>query len=200
MNLLSADCPRCLAKNATLEIIHRTPERPKLLELFELLCICRVCFRGVIAVCNHVMEENTMREEFLYTEPKVMDIDVPAHIPPEVERTLKKGYEALRARDWETAAMLVGKSIDVATKFFAPDLATLTLFARIERLTSDGRLTRELGAWAHHVRLLRNDAMHDPLDTSEKDARDISHFTELTLNYLFTLPGMLVEFQGTTSP
>ena len=85
------------------------------------------------------------------------------------------------------------KALDVATKVLEPDPEIGKLFHRIEALARDGRITSDMKDWAHEIRDVGNDAVHEAEPFSEKDTKDLQRFTELFLMYAFTLPGMLAE-------
>lgn len=50
--------------------------------------------------------------------------------------------------------------------------------------------------WADHVRVEGNDALHDPEEFSEDDAKPLRLFTEMFLRYMFELPGEVAAFRG----
>ena len=66
-----------------------------------------------------------------------------------------------------------------------------SLKKRIEAAAADYKLTPELAEWAHQIRDLGNDAAHEEDPFSEREAREIAAFTDLLLQYVFTLPGTL---------
>ncbi len=54
--------------------------------------------------------------------------------------------------------------------------------------------------WAHEVRLIGNESVHDDAPISAEDASDIAHFAELFLTYTFSLPGRLAERRARKKP
>lgn len=98
----------------------------------------------------------------------------------------------------EASAGSYGRALDVATKLFAPEFAGLALFARIKKLAETMRITPELAAWAHAIRFIRNDALHEIDSITRDELVAIRGFSEMVLTYLFTLPGMLRERQSVT--
>lgn len=65
------------------------------------------------------------------------------------------------------------------------------LIQEIDSLVTNGRLTKEMGAWAHEVRLVGNDGAHEEEQPTDAEIADIAHFTRLFMLYTFTLPAML---------
>lgn len=63
------------------------------------------------------------------------------------------------------------------------------LFQRIESLTKAGRLTADLGKWAHEVRIEGNSSVHDDEPETKEDVEAIHEFCRAVLLYTFTLPG-----------
>ncbi len=84
------------------------------------------------------------------------------------------------------------KTVDVATKELMKDEAAKIkdLAPRIDALARAGRLTEDLRAWAHQIRLDGNDAVHGDSFTKEQ-AEELLDFTELFLTYVYTLPARL---------
>ena len=83
------------------------------------------------------------------------------------------------------------KALEVALKVKFPDLnSSWTPYKRIEQAAKNNKLTPELAEWAHQIRVLGNDAAHEEVFT-QAQAREMSAFTEIMLQYMFTLPGDL---------
>jgi len=74
------------------------------------------------------------------------------------------------------------------TKEQAPNRKHDTLYARIEYLASIGKLTASLKEWAHALRALGNNALHDEQDIAGEEAVQAHNLTRFILIYLYTLP------------
>ncbi len=92
----------------------------------------------------------------------------------------------------EAAGGSYGRAIDLAIKLIDPTLKG-TLYARIEALAKAHRLTPALATWAHEIRELRNEALHEVESLDREDLAAIRGLTEMVLRYLFDLPGILAE-------
>jgi Domain of unknown function (DUF4145) len=85
------------------------------------------------------------------------------------------------------------KTVDAATKDLMKDQAKQIrdLAPRIDALATAGKLTEDLRAWAHQIRLDGNNAVHDEKPFTKEEAEELLDFTELFLTYVYTLPGRL---------
>ncbi len=66
-----------------------------------------------------------------------------------------------------------------------------TLNERIKKAIGDQLLTKEMGEWAHHIRLEANDQRHADEDVgfpTQEDAQQSIEFTEALAEILFVLP------------
>lgn len=61
------------------------------------------------------------------------------------------------------------------------------LKVRIERLRDQGVITASLADWAHHIRLLGNDAVHE-IGGTQEEAAELIEFTHMLLDMCLTLP------------
>jgi hypothetical protein len=62
----------------------------------------------------------------------------------------------------------------------------------------NGRITADIRQWADHVRIVGNEALHDPDDFTESDAKSLRYFTEMFLRYVFELPGKVKAYRNAT--
>lgn len=83
------------------------------------------------------------------------------------------------------------KALDVATKIIAPGSKKMTLFKRIEELSTQGLITKAMGEWSHEIRLDGNESVHDDEPETPSDAISMQRFTEAFLNYAFSLPTLV---------
>jgi len=88
--------------------------------------------------------------------------------------------------------MLCASSVDAMLK--AKGFKEGSLFARIEKASVQGLITKEMALWAHDVRLDANDERHADeaaLLPSQKNAERCIEFTKALGLFLFVLPGMV---------
>ena len=132
--------------------------------------------------------------------PKPPAPQIPDHLPPAVQKALASAERAFQQDgDEETAAGAYGRALDLATKLIAEMENDAARYAgkklndRIDMLVKARRLTPELGEWAHHIKAVRNGAMHEIAEIDREELSALRGLTEMVLRYLFTLPGMLAE-------
>lgn len=87
-------------------------------------------------------------------------------------------------------------ALDIATKSLEGVPEKQTFYKRLIWLRDQGRITEEMKTWADQVRIEGNDALHDPEDFEESDAKPLRLFTEMFLRYVFELPGEVAAFKA----
>jgi len=80
------------------------------------------------------------------------------------------------------------RTLEMVTKEQAPEKSGSSLYERIEYLASIGKLTPALRDWAHALRVLGNEALHDVADMTQSEAEQAHDLTRFILIYLYTLP------------
>ena len=123
---------------------------------------------------------------------------IPEHLPAEVARAY---FQAERNFDQDqmegSSAAAYGRALDVGTKIFAgrqPEAADYEgqgLNNRIDMMRARNRITPDLAAWAHDIKEVRNDALHELSEATRADLVVLRGVTEMVLTYLFTLPEMV---------
>ena len=204
-----ADCPHCSAENTT--FIMRSAYSLDANDVVgivgnvhRLFLDCPRCHGAV--VLHGTTPGNVMPSAFtgdvarylsyLQMFPRRTPIDVPANVPNEVARVFKQGVDNRRRGNLDTAAMAYRKSLDVATRLLCKKHGIEvegTFYARIEELTAAGKLTQELAAWAHAVRIDGNEGAHDAEEPTKETVENLHNFTETFLLYAFTLPKMVED-------
>lgn len=195
------DCPHCGGTNAA---FTSTAETHIFDGQFGVFATCNNCRAPVVfrmigpdrkRTGPHACTGNPADEHWsvLVTYPEPTVPACPAHTPDAVCRYYMQAAANLRPKMWDAAGMACRKALDVATLVLEPSGKGSTLARRINALAAAGRITADLADWAHEIRVLGNEAAHDPDEFAEADARALFAFTELLLMYLFTLPGMLAE-------
>jgi Domain of unknown function (DUF4145) len=79
------------------------------------------------------------------------------------------------------------RSIELALKD-KDTAATGMLGERIDHFRESNGITTEVAQWAHIVRLIANEAAHDPGEPTADDVQDLASFTRVFLEYVYTLP------------
>jgi len=116
---------------------------------------------------------------------------IPEYLPPGVQRVLIQAERNFAdAGNEDAAGSMYRKALDVGLKQVDPNRAG-SLAARIDALAKAGQLTPDVAEWAHRVRMLGNEAVHEEEPPSRADIEDLRGITEMVLRYLFTLPEMV---------
>jgi hypothetical protein len=174
-----------------------------------ILMQCPICGEGVVAKFK-----STSREGFkkwidgqdvmgghtclLATYPKSYTLAAPEHTPDNVKRFYVQGLDNM-AGNFDAAGTMFRKSLDAALKHIDPT-GKGTLEKRIDNLPAATGVTPPMKEWAHEIRDLGNDAAHEEDPFTEAEAKSLQAFTELFLQYVFTLPGMLAARKPTQTP
>ncbi|TYO91451.1 uncharacterized protein DUF4145 [Oceanicella actignis] len=122
--------------------------------------------------------------------------EVPAHLPPKVERAMVDAERAFLRRDWNGAAAHYRKAVDRAVSMIlrkvgsGDKLAGKMLGAKLGILEDAGLLPEPMLDWIRIVKDQGNFALHED-DRDFDSAAEIEparRFARLLLEYLFTLP------------
>jgi hypothetical protein len=147
---------------------------------------CSVCEKLVLAstASGSTSKEPTgLRVDLLL--PSVQS--VPEHMPDRAANYLRQALESLAAPDG--AVMLAGSAVDAMLK--EQGLTTGTVYDRITNAVETGILTKDMGEWAHEVRLGSNRPRHADADDPHADREDAQRsveFARMLGHILFTLP------------
>ena len=125
---------------------------------------------------------------------------IPDFLPPEVARIYLQAERNFPiAGNEEAAGTMYRKALDIGLKIIAPSVNGM-LKSRIAELVKQTLLTASLGAWADQIRLLGNEAAHE-IDQPTRDELDaLRNFSDLVLQYLFTLPAIVAARRAAHPP
>jgi hypothetical protein len=116
-------------------------------------------------------------------------------MPAKAEAFLTQAIECVHAPSG--AIMLCASAVDAMLK--EKGLKSGVLYARIEKAVSDNLITKEMGFWAHEIRLDANDERHAD-DTAalptELDAKRCIDFAKALAEFLFILPARIERGRG----
>ncbi len=125
---------------------------------------------------------------------------LPDYLPEQVARPFLAAERNFSEPGMEEAAAgSYGRALDVATKLCAPQHAEQKLNNRIDKMRKDDLITPSLAEWAHKIKSVRNDALHDVDRIDRKELEAVRAFTETLLTYLYTLPETLRRLREETA-
>jgi hypothetical protein len=108
-------------------------------------------------------------------------------IPEKPRKFLEQANQSLHAPSG--AIMLCSSAVDAMLKLLG--YKDGSLYTRIDKAVTDNLLTKEMGQWAHHIRLEANDEHHAD-ETADlptmPEAEQSIEFTEALADILFVLP------------
>jgi Domain of unknown function (DUF4145) len=125
--------------------------------------------------------------EIRYLFPKLQQKQAPEHTPADIARIFKQACSAQSRGELEAAAILFGKTLEVAIKQLDPE-AKGTLKQRIDQMAQKSKIPNDVVTWATEIRIVRNDAAHQLEEPNLQDVAEIQEFTEAFLMFVFTMP------------
>jgi hypothetical protein len=133
--------------------------------------------------------------------PKPQPSKCPSHTPDDLNRIFLQAVNAFKRGDPDASGAMSRKVVDVSTQQMLGDESKKfgTIQARIDALAKAGKLTDDLKAWAHEIRLGGNDASHDTDPFTMPEAEELLEFAELYLIYVYSLPTRLAERRARTA-
>lgn len=152
---------------------------------------CSTCGKLVVATGAPNTSGGTEVTE-IYPVPK----SVAEEIPDEPKRFLAAAITCLHA---PTAAIICSASaIDamLKEKGYAAADKNVSLNTRINQAVASNLLTKEMGEWAHHVRLEANDQRHADINAvppTREQAEQTIEFTEALAEILYVLPSRVTR-------
>ena len=149
---------------------------------------CRECGAYIFAEDVEVsllQREKVNGKEVIETFPKPETLD--SNLPTKVKTFLQQAMDSVFAP--AGSVMLCASSVDAMLKDKGYNEGSL--YKRIEEAIAKGLLTKEMGTWAHQVRLDANDQRHadENVDLpSVENAIQAVEFTKTLAEFLFVLP------------
>jgi hypothetical protein len=148
---------------------------------------CTTC-KDLVLTESNAGNEQTL--EIARTFPPTRTVD--AALPEKAQKYLQQAMESLHTPDG--AAMLTGSAVDAMLK--AKNLTEGSVYRRIDEAVATHLLTKEMGEWAHAVRLGSNGPRHADLDAphvSVEEAKQAVEFATTLGLVLFVLPDRVVR-------
>ncbi len=212
MLVFDVKCPHCF-RDVVFNGYHILPwghpaYSPTLREgRYAIFAQCPKCHKAVIGITGFIRGDQARRLEELIGErgshqvlitdiyPKPPPIYYEEAVPDSVRDAFKEAQVTFRAGAFRSAAMMCRAVLESALKIYLKELFNLSdgkvrklgLKGSIDYLIEKCVLPEPMGDWAHHIRLLGNEAVHE-LSANKEEAEELIGFTIFTLEYLFALP------------
>lgn len=145
---------------------------------------CARCGGVVTAFCYH----GSRVIEKIYPEPELVN----EILPTKVKVYLQQAIDSVFAP--AGSVMLCACAVDAMLK--EKGLSEGSLFARINKASENGLMTKEMAKWAHQVRLDANDQRHSDEEASlptVDDAKKSIEFAQTLAEFLFVLPSKVTR-------
>lgn len=203
MAIVRGNCPHCPAEHVAFAVVA-SQKAPNTNDWYNTLAVCGACSKPVCfqARSGNTGSSPTNVEGDLHPNwhlsavwPARTISTAPLHTPESVCRRFLEGEDAYRRESWNAAVAMYRSALDIATKGLDGVPDKITFFKRLEWLHKEHRITPDIRSWADHVRVEGNEALHDPEDFTQEDARPLRLFTEMFLKYVFELPGEVAAFR-----
>lgn len=202
MAVFRTDCPHCATNDVGFDVAWSYKLAPFKYASAAICGSCSLPITIVMAGLDQPPERlagdisSQVHAEHIW--PEITDLAAPRHTPDAVANRFIEGEDAYRRKRWNSAVAMYRSALDIATKALEGVPEKLSFYKRLIWLHENHQITQQMKDWADHVRVDGNDALHDPEEFGEQDARPLRLFTETFLRYLYELPGEVAEFRGET--
>jgi len=113
-----------------------------------------------------------------------------------------QAHDSLANENWDAANVMARSAVQFVVRHKKAVDAKLKV--QIDDLVAKGVLHPLMKDWADEVRVLANESAHpeapDPIEVSPQDAKDIVHFLDLLLFYLYDLPKQIEDYRQRKNP
>jgi len=209
MGILIRNCPHpgCYAEHVSFRVVWSDYVPNKTRSFTNNGALCGACNSPI---CFVAMNKNTHEVPLSIVgniEPICIVSEIwpqrsvplaPPHTPVPVAKRFLEGEDAFGRRRWNSAVAMYRSALDIGTKGIEGVPKDVNFFQRLVWLHDHHLITPDMKAWADHVRVEGNAALHDPDEFAEDDAKALRFFTEMFLRYIFELPGAVKEFRKST--
>jgi hypothetical protein len=195
------DCPWCGLTHGQMNVLSTNVavNPPGRVARCYALLSCPECGGPIVIETNPV---TVNPPQFLAAYPNdATTVAEVANLPDDVAGYYTDAIKVLRAGVPDAAAVQLRRTLEAAAAHY--DVAEKFLVKSIEKLISDGHVTKSFGTALHHVRLVGNLGAHHTDERVDDDsARQALRFTTALLRDLFEVPAELqaIQAQGAAQP
>ncbi|MDK9429962.1 DUF4145 domain-containing protein [Gallibacterium anatis] len=216
------DCPHCGVKHGGFEIkTYYENNKYTNYSIFSLLATCNTCSSAIIGDLE-VQDDSYSKEKLnrirsllqrennynLHELPdgrliqfypnNTKTAEIPEHLPNSVKEELLTAEDLflqVKAKPHfvKASGNAYRSTLERALCELAENDSRAKLNKRIEKLFEEGKLTKDLKNFALHIRTLSAEASHTYNDFTLDELEELRLFSQLFLQYTFTLPAMIPE-------
>ena len=160
------------------------------------VCICGRCSQPFLirqSLFSMSAEFETVQDEkILYPSEKKLPLDGVSNI---IKSAYDQASRSFSASLFEPCVLMCRKCLEATCKILGAKGRDLK--SKLQSLLDGGHIDSRLLNWAHEIRLIGNEAAHNP-DTkvTKREARDVLDFTEAILIYVFFLTSRFDAFRA----
>jgi len=160
------------------------------------VCLCGRCSQPFLirqSLFGVPAEFETITDEkILYPSEKKLPLD---GVPNTIKSAYDQAARSFSASLFEPCVLMCRKCLEATCRNLGAKGRDLNF--KLQSLFDGGHIDSRLLNWAHEIRLIGNEAAHDP-DTkvTKHDARDVLDFTEAILIYVFSLTSRFEAFRA----
>lgn len=191
MATIPLDCPHCGTRKSGFAVVHETQVTGTERKWLLLMCSNDECMRPVVVLFDPFNTEPKYSHDWINEiYPEAQPLNAPANTPKASEKAFLQGLSNLQmgSEFADAAGSMFRKALDRGIHEFDPEL-NQNLSNAIDELADSGSITETMKDWAHEIRSLGNDAAHN--DFTFDQAKEMKDFTEVFLQYLFSMPAMI---------
>jgi hypothetical protein len=127
--------------------------------------------------------------------PDNRSLDAPEHVDPNVARTFARANGAIKRGESETAGMLLRKMLDTVLTDKFPHTGSGMLGSKMGKLIPNQDIPEAMVNWAIEVKDFGNEAAHESHEPDIDQIKELRDFSELLLEYVYTLPERLRQMR-----
>jgi len=135
--------------------------------------------------------ETVTDEEILYPSERKLPL---GGVPNTIRSAYDQAARSFAASLFEPCVLMCRKCLEATSRKLGAKGRDLN--SKLKSLFESGQIDSRFLNWAHEIRLIGNEAAHDPeTKVTKRDARDILDFTEAILIYIFSLTSRFEAFR-----
>lgn len=191
-------CPFCIEQGNFKTVFHAEKKKPnadKKLNFDTLKCGSCAGYVMVLWSANEHSYGQDLHDYRVLPWPLKYD-SYPEYLPQSVGRFWLQAKRNILSENWDAATVMARSALQVALRDSGAKGKNLK--QEVESLATEGTLPPIMKDWSDHVRELGNESAHpDPEKgpTNPQDARDIVHFLDFLLEYLYSLPHRIQQYR-----
>ncbi len=199
--LYQVTCPFCFERGNFKEVFHAEKKKPNSSKKINFDTLeCGSC-KGYVQMTWSAQESPGSKclHRFIVQPWPINKPQAPEHWPETVKRFWEQAHDSEKNENWDAATVMARSALQAALRNFQAQGSTLK--DEILDLATKGILPKIMEEWSHEMRLLGNESAHPETNAAslnKNDVRDIIHFLDFLLEYLFDLPQKISEYRKRT--